>query len=154
MIIMEQAYLHDQAGMEAAFRSYFAQVREQAAGTFNDMLAPAFVSCDFSAMTVTLRVETKPWMTNPGGILHGGIISSLLDFVMGLLCRYVSGGRMTPTVDMQVSFLRPGPTEGGLLLTARITKRGRSFCYAQSSLARETEPEKLLATAAGTYFVN
>ena len=152
MIVMKQEDLLDQAGMERAFTDYFHQVAETSAGTFNAMLDPQFVRCDFDGKTLVLRVETQPWMTNPGGILHGGIIASLLDFTMGLLCRYFAGGTMTPTVSMEVSYLRAAPVEGSVCVSAQVTKVGRTFLNTLGSLWSDGAEDRLLATSTGVYF--
>ena len=149
---MKPEDLLDQAGMERAFADYFRQVSETSAGTFNDMLHPEFVRCDFDGQRVVLRVRIQKWMTNPGGILHGGIIASLLDFTMGLLCRYFSGGTMTPTVSMEVSYLRAVPMDGAICIGAQVTKRGRTFLNTLGSLWAEGAEERLLATATGVYY--
>lgn len=153
MIEMDRADLTSQAGMERAFARYFMQVREDAQG-FNAMLDPRLLSCDYENRTLTLLVETREWMKNPGGILHGGIIASLLDFVMGLLCRYFSGGTMTPTVSMTVDFLRSAPVGGNICIRAELTKRGRTICAATGSMWARDRADRLLATASGTYFVS
>ena len=154
MIEMKQEDLSDQAGMERAFADYFRQVAETEPGTFNAMLHPALIRCDFARQELVIGADIQDWMRNPGGILHGGISASLLDFTMGLLCRYCSGGRMTPTVSMEVSYLRSGPMHGRICIGARLTKRGGTFDHALSSLWTEGEEDRLLATAAGVYYVD
>ena len=153
MIVLKKEDMLDQAGMERAFRGYFRDAAREFAGQFNTMLGPEVVSCDYEKSTVTLSMEPKPWMGNPMGILHGGISASLLDMTMGLLCRYVSGGYMTPTVSMDVQYLRSGPLDRKLYVKAELTKRGFTICYATGSLWAEGAEDKLIATATGAYFV-
>lgn len=153
MIVLKKEDLHDQAGMERAFRGYFADAKREFSGQFNTMLGVEVAECDFEKSTVTLVMEPKPWMGNPIGILHGGITASLLDMTMGLLCRYCSGGHMTPTVNMDVQYLRSGPLDKKLYIHAELTKRGFSICYANGSLWAEGERENLIATSSGAYYV-
>ena len=153
MLVLKEADLHDQAGMERAFQDYFARVETEQAGTFNAMLMPTLVRCSFEGKTLLLRAELQDWMRNPGGILHGGITASLLDFTMGILARYCTGGRMTPTVSMDVSYLRAGPTEGAVCMEAGIVKPGRRFVHAACTLWTEGHEDRPLASATGVYFV-
>ncbi len=153
MIILRKEDLCDQAGMERAFRQYFVDAKRQYDGTFNQMLEAELYECSFADSTVTLCLTPKPWMSNPMEILHGGVAASVLDMTMGLLCRYCSGGYMTPTVGMDVQFLRPGPLDRRLFIRAELTKRGLSVCHATGAMWAEGAEDKLIATSSGVYFV-
>ena len=152
-IVMQATDLNDQAGMERAFRDYFRQVAQATPRALNAMLEAELVRCDFSEQSVVLGVEIQPWMTNPGGILHGGVTASLLDLAMGVLSRYVSGGVMTPTIDLNIKYLRSATAPCRLCVSGRITKRGRTFVHAESALWRPGQEDRLLATAEGIYCV-
>ena len=153
MIVLKKEDLHDQAGMERSFRGYFVDAAREYDGQFNCMLAPALYGCDYEKSTLTLVMEPKPWMGNPMGILHGGVTASVLDMAMGLLCRYCSGGYMTPTISMDVQFLRSGPLDKRLFIRAELTKRGLGICYAISSLWAEGGEDRRIATASASYYV-
>ncbi len=155
MIVLRKEDLKDQAGMERAFQWYFEHVCDdpECAGTFNTMLNARYERCDYAKKTLVIRMETVHWMSNPSNMLHGGVTASILDMVMGLLSRYVSGGYMTPTIDMSVSYLRPGPVGTNVYIEAEVTRRGFSICHAIARMWAEGEPDKLLATAAGSYYV-
>jgi len=154
MIVMAPEDLRDQAGMERAFRRYFADVREQCPGTLNAMLEPRLVAWDFREKTVTLAVDTRPWMANPGGIVHGGVTAACLDLVMGLLCRYFSGGRMTRTVHQDVDYLRAAKIGKTLCIRAESIKLGSSLCFTRGTVWAEGDPERPLASAVGCYAVD
>lgn len=153
MIVLKQEDLGDQAGMERAFRSYFIDAAREYDGTFNVMLRCGLCECSYEESTVVLCLDPQSWMANPMGILHGGVTASLLDMTMGLLCRYCSGGRMTPTISMDVQYLRSGPLDRRLYIRAELTKRGMGVCYATGSMWAEGAREKLLATSSGAYYV-
>mgnify|MGYP002625190769 CR=1 FL=1 len=153
MIQMLPEDLRDQAGMERAFAYYFSRVQQEEPGTFNAMLDLKLEACRYDAQQLVLRMEARPWMTNPGGILHGGIIASALDFAMGLLCRYCSGGAMTPTVSMEVGYLRPAPVEGAILVGAEIVKPGKTLMNASAKMWLPGREDRALAAATGIYFV-
>ena len=155
MIVLRKEDLHDQAGMERAFRWYFAHVDEDpdCHGTFNTMLGARYVDCDFAKRTLVIAVAGQHWMANPGKMLHGGVTASTLDMVMGLLCRYCSGGYMTPTIDLNVNYLRPAPYDRTLCFAAEVTRVGFRICQAVSRVWAEGEEDVVLATAAGSYYV-
>lgn len=155
MIVLRKEDLGDQAGMEHAFRWYFENVGDdpKCAGTFNTMLDARFESCDFEKRTLTISMEGRHWMSNPGDMLHGGITASILDMTMGLLCRYCSGGYMTPTIDLNVSFLRPAPFDKKLMIEAEVTRRGFNICHAVGRMWAEGAEDVVCATASGSYYV-
>lgn len=151
MILMRQEDLRDQAGMERAFRAYFEDVKTDCPGTLNHLLEARPLSCDYDGRAVTLAAETKPWMANPGGILHGGVTAAYLDLVMGLVCRYFSGGKMTRTVHADVNYLRAIPIGETIHIGASVTKLGRGICFSEGRVWAQGQPERLLATASGSY---
>lgn len=153
MIVLRKEDLGDQAGMERAFRGYFVEAAREFAGQFNTMLGTELYECDYENSTVTLVMDPQPWMGNPMGILHGGVSASVLDMTMGLLCRYCSRGLMTPTISLDVQYLRSGPLDKKLYIRAELTKRGFTVCYATGSMWAEGSPDRLIATSSGSYFV-
>lgn len=96
------------------------------------------------------------------GILHGGVISSVLDMAGGILVM-ASAVHKHPeasletletilgkcsTIDLQVSYLRPGI---GSLFTAKawMQKTGNKIAFTRMELYNDKE--SLIATASGTY---
>ena len=154
MIYLNRDDLNSQEGMERAFRGYFEDVKTECDGTFNAMLGAELESCDYAGKRVTLRVELKSWMANPGGILHGGVSASLMDYTMGLLCRYFGGGVMTPTVSMEVSYLRPGTIGGQMLIRADMTMGGFTFCHATGAAWMDGAEDEPVCTSTGVYYVS
>lgn len=94
------------------------------------------------------------------GILHGGVISSVLDMAGGMLVMAAAIEKATDpanlehvvgkcsTIDLQVSYLRPGTGE---IFTAKawMQKTGHKISFTRMELYNESET--LLATASGTY---
>ena len=153
MIVLPKEDLTSQEGMERALSRYFIDAKREFDGQFNTMLAPDMASCSYEKKTATLFVDPKPWMGNPLGILHGGVTASLLDMAMGLLCRYFSGGYMTPTISMGVQYLRAGSLDRRLFIRAELTKQGLGVCYAEGRLWEDGAEDRLIATASGAYYV-
>ena len=152
MIILDKADLKSQEGMERAFEAYFRYAKEHFGGTFNGMLGAELVSCDYERKSVLVAMDTKDWMTNPSQMVHGGVTASLLDFSMGLLARYATTGCMTPTISMEVSYLRPAPLNGRIYVEAQVSMAGFTVCHVTAKAWAE-DPQKLIATSAGAYYV-
>jgi len=97
---------------------------------------------------ISMEIETKH--LNPSGIVHGGIIFSLADTVMGIAAR--TNMSNVVTVNAQIDFLRPGKTKK-LYATANNLRVGHSFAVYQAEIT--DEDNKLISTCTATfYFIN
>ena len=96
-----------------------------------------------------------PWreeivsLRKPQGIVHGGIISSLIDLT-GLYTLVSQGARITGTAHIIVDFFRPA-TEGPLIAKGSILKMGRMISTAEVSIFGPND--KLLASGRGIYLL-
>ena len=80
-------------------------------------------------------------------ILHGGMISTLLDAAM-THCLFHHGIEAL-TADMQIRFLKPVPCNTQFLLSARLIKCCRSVYYLDSTLCCAGE---MFAKASARFF--
>ena len=84
------------------------------------------------------------------GIVHGGMIATLLDSVMGL-----DAGSRTPegfyvvTVQLNVNFIRPAWPGETLIATSVMKHEGRSTAVAQGEV--RTDAGALVATGSATF---
>jgi uncharacterized protein (TIGR00369 family) len=122
-------------------------------GALTTMLKPRFESFDLKKLTLTCSFLTEDWSRNPNGVVHGGIIASMLDTVMGTLSTWNSGTVPTPTVMLQVSYIRPVPLNTRVYIRAHITNTGRTLSHTTGDAWLESAPGKTVATAVGSYFV-
>ncbi len=93
-----------------------------------------------------LRVETGPEHANNFGIVHGGLLCTMLDIAMGTAARQVAGDTVM-TLDMQVSFLAPG--RGTLIATGNVVRAGRSIIFTEAEV--RTETQELVAKSTGIF---
>ena len=68
---------------------------------------------EFGDGSVTARLQCQPHHCNSRGVVHGGALMSLLDFVMAIAARRwgadgVPDCNGNVTIEMKTSFLRPG----------------------------------------------
>lgn len=152
-ILMSKEDSHDQAGMEHAFRKYFEDLKADGGEQLNLLLEAEFAFCSFEEKEVWLKTNPKPWMANPEGLMHGGIIASYLDYAMGMLCHYTVGEKLMPTLNLNVNYLRPVKIGKPIWIRARIIKQGRAVTFAEGGIYPEGMKERLLAAATGSYYV-
>jgi uncharacterized protein (TIGR00369 family) len=90
---------------------------------------------------------------NPIGVVHGGLVCTLLDSVCGCAVQtQLPQGTGYTSLEIKVSYLRPVHADSGQL-TARgwVTRRGRRASFAEGDV--RTPDGKVVATASSTCLV-
>lgn len=90
-----------------------------------------------------LRLSWRPDLNQPAGILHGGVIASVIDtgiahaLLMTDMFRELSarGGHMV-SVDLRVKYFRP-VSSGAIVCESTIPRLGRRIIHAQSIVTDE-----------------
>ncbi|WP_017755119.1 PaaI family thioesterase [Calidifontibacillus oryziterrae] len=96
--------------------------------------------------TCTVEFEVEDFMHNPHQILHGGVISFVLDVSMGHLCKKIVGAALT--AEMKVQYFK-AVKSGKLICEAKFLKKGRRISFLES---RMWDSEgNLIAMATGTF---
>ena len=106
--------------------------------------------CDGPAGTLVLRYQTKPWMANIWGVVHGGVTANLVDTSMGIACA-AQCGVITPTISLTVNYARPVPLEAEVTVRIRTVRCGATSGQMYAEVYPAGQPDKLLVTASGTY---
>jgi uncharacterized protein (TIGR00369 family) len=83
-----------------------------------------------------LKVAWRPDLTQPAGIMHGGIIATLIDtgIAHAILLTDVhkhDGSTSIVSVDLRVKYLRP-VSEGLIYCESTVPRLGRSIIHAES----------------------
>jgi len=96
-----------------------------------------------------IALDKRPELLNSWGATHGGVVMTMLDYVMSAAVRGhygVDGGVLT--VDMSVGFMKAGFGES-IRADARVLHGGQSTAFCEGE-ARD-EKGALLAKAIGTF---
>jgi uncharacterized protein (TIGR00369 family) len=90
---------------------------------------------------------------NPIGMVHGGLVCTLLDTVIGCAVHStLPAGVGYTSIELKVNYLRPVHSgNGGVTAHGWVTKPGRRVAFAEGEV-RDSEG-KLLATASGSCLV-
>jgi uncharacterized protein (TIGR00369 family) len=77
-----------------------------------------------------VSLDVRPYMFNPQGSLHGGVLATALDISMGHLLKHQLGAGAT--LEMKVQYF--APVRSGLVTCrASFLKKGRKTFFLQSS---------------------
>ncbi|MCV2491164.1 PaaI family thioesterase [Geodermatophilus sp. YIM 151500] len=116
---------------------------------FGNFFLSRFLSLDISyddqAQTCSVVLPYAPFLCNPQGTVHGGVITTAMDISMGHLChRFLS---TAVTIEMQLRFFRPLTGTG--VIQGRILRAGQRIVHLESHLY--DEQHRLAAFATGTW---
>ncbi|MDP9301079.1 MAG: PaaI family thioesterase [Actinomycetota bacterium] len=104
-----------------------------------------------AAGDVRLGWEARPDHRNLQGLVHGGILATLVDIAMGLAVRTVVGPtRRHVTIDLDVHYLRPA-RPGRLEAVGSVVRVGKQVGFAEGTVTDASG--RLLVRASGTYSV-
>ena len=88
------------------------------------------MTVSYEADACIVSLDVKPFMYNPQGSLHGGVLATALDISMGHLLKHQFGAGAT--LEMKVQYF--APVRSGLVTCrAKFLKKGRKTFFLQSS---------------------
>lgn len=102
---------------------------------------------------VTFAVTPDESAYNPIGMVHGGLVCTLLDSVVGCAVHtQLPAGTGYTSIELKVSYLRPVHASTGTIhARGWVTKPGRRVAFAEGDV--RDGAGKLLATASGSLLV-
>jgi uncharacterized protein (TIGR00369 family) len=102
---------------------------------FHALLNPVAISADAETGVVVIRLPYSPALGRAAGSpnVHGGAIAALIDMAAHAAVA-VQTGRMAPTVDLRIDYLKPAPG-ADLYATAKVLRLGRAIARADVEVA-------------------
>jgi len=115
------------------------QSEQRQQSRFLDLIGARLDEMNEEYARISLLLEERH--TNPNGVMHGGVIATLMDEAVGAVVASVRGMdvmREAPhsTVDMNVSFLSAARAGDEIVVEARALKVGRSVAFAEAEAKR------------------
>lgn len=86
---------------------------------------------------VKMAFKVEPYMLNPLGIMHGGIMATILDEVMGAASFTLGRPNGFATINMNVDFLKPAKAGDILWAEATIVRAGKTVLHIKAELYNE-----------------
>ncbi len=131
---------------------------------FNRMLGLKLDHLDHTHVIMNFNMKEELVGNFLQGILHGGVISSVLDMAGGMVVMaaaiYKNADKSveelvdiigkTSTVDLQISYLRPGLGEL-FIAKAWLIKSGKKISFSRMELSNQDDT--LIAAGNGTYLL-
>ena len=105
----------------------------------------------FDGGEATLHLLPRPEHRNSHGVVHGGVVMTLLDVALATAARSVNPSMGVVTIEMKTSFVRPAPADEAHALVAhgKLLHRTRSLAFVEGSVL--DAQGQLCAHATGTF---
>ncbi len=104
---------------------------------------------DIRPNEAVIKIEMRDDLSQPSGVLHGGVTAAMIDTAMAFAVRtHLADDEFTATIDLTVHYLRPH-TSGTVICTARVVRAGTRIFTVSADV--ENEEGKLIATGLSTY---
>ena len=118
---------------------------------FRELVGAELSAAGEGRAVVRLRAGNRH--LNPGGTVHGGAISTLVDVSMAeaIGTTVAEGDERPVTVEMKVNYMTPGKP-GAIVSEARVRKGGKTMTVVEAEVVQEEDGE-VVALATGTYTI-
>ncbi|MBT3791373.1 MAG: PaaI family thioesterase [Alphaproteobacteria bacterium] len=113
---------------------------------FLDLVGPIYGRDNEGRIEVGLYADDRH--KNPGGVIHGGLLMTLVDNLMGATIHHTVGPRYAATVSLNCDFLsatKPGEWISGI---GEVTRHTSSMVFIRGLLKADDRP---IMTAAGVF---
>ena len=116
-----------------------------------DLIGGELDSWEEGRVVMSIKLEDRHM--NPGGVLHGGVLTTLMDEATAHAIATVRGLEAPlATVDMNVSFLAAARPGDELQCEARTLRVGRAVAFAEAEVRRRGRGD-LVAKGRFTYAI-
>jgi acyl-coenzyme A thioesterase 13 len=86
---------------------------------------------------LSVEVIVRKDMCNPGGILHGGVATGMMDDVIGLTVFMLGNQVFYSSVNLSVDFLFAAKPDEKLIVKSKIVRMGKKIAHAEGEIRNE-----------------
>jgi len=120
---------------------------------FGELLGYSVGAVDRDSGSAVVTLTARAEHLSPSGRVHGGVISSLLDYACGIaVCSTLGPHEVCSTVEIKVSYFRPIRLGDDLEAVAQVAFRGKRLCALVATLKRKGDIQPV-AMASATFNV-
>lgn len=97
---------------------------------------------EFSEGLVRLSLELREHHTNPNGVMHGGVVTTLMDEALGGVIASVRGleemfAAPHATIEMNASFLAGARPGDRVIVEGRVLRVGKRVAFGEAEMRRD-----------------
>lgn len=103
--------------------------------------------------SVEFQFTIRKEMTNPVGMLHGGVIAGMIDDCMGVNFFILGLKYFYPTINLNVEFFNPVAEGETVMVKTQVVKQGKTVINIKADMINE-KTKKLVAQATSNLVVS
>ena len=126
-----------------ALKAHIGQTLPKNPSPFGVWLNPIIRSVEHGELELEFLVRED--MSNPAGIMHGGITASMIDETIGMMMYCLGEPHFKASINLVVDFLAPARPGDTLLVKAKLTKKGKNLFHALGEMIRKDD-HRLIST--------
>ncbi len=107
-------------------------------GEFTNMIGPIYQCIDARGFCYAFRAEARH--TNNGGVVHGGMLVSVMDVMLAYLIEHEIGPKPRATTSLSVDFLTSARPGDWLEARGTITRRTSSLVFVRGLMTAGERP--------------
>ncbi|MGE0153242.1 MAG: PaaI family thioesterase [Reyranellaceae bacterium] len=101
---------------------------------FSAHVGPFYVRKPRDGHRLAFAFRALPHHANRGGVVHGGMLVSFADHVLGAMCFKAAGNKPCSTITLDCSFVSPGRPGDWIECTGDIARMTRSVIFIDGRL--------------------
>ena len=86
---------------------------------------------------LTMEVIVRKDMCNPGGILHGGVATGMMDDLIGMTTFSMGTQAFYASINLSVDFLFAAKPDEKLTVKSKIVRMGKKIAHAEGEIKNE-----------------
>jgi uncharacterized protein (TIGR00369 family) len=139
------------------------KITRETVATIKDVLIAHVPHAGAIGLTVVDAAPAEAWLSVPydeklvgnveTGVIHGGVITTLLDNACGIAVQLALGARMSiATLDLRIDYMKPATPGLDLMSHAHCYKVTRNIAFVRGT-AYHTDEADPIATCVGTFML-
>lgn len=144
--------IHTQEEADQAVKEMLENRRQLFSDGIMGQICPKDCKVSLEERSGDFVFQMTEWMSNPLGIVHGGILVTMFDTCGGILSRIITGIFHVTTVSIQTTFLKPVQIGDEIHLKVKMTSIGKTLLSMTAEIFLP-DGKTVAATATMTYYV-
>lgn len=126
------------------FKSNIGKEMSENVPPFSQWLRGTIAEAEEGSFTIDFVVRKE--MTNPLGLLHGGVQAAMLDEVIGMTIAALDKPKPAVSINLHVDFIGKAVIGDKVRVISKVIRQGKQVIHAEGKLLL-LENEKLIAKA-------
>jgi uncharacterized protein (TIGR00369 family) len=118
------------------FKAHIGKPMSDVAPPLTQWLGGTLLKAELGSFEMSFTVRKE--MTNPAGLLHGGIHASILDDIIGMTVAALGLANLYVSINLHIDFLAPAKIGETVVAKSTIIRSGKTIVNAVAEIYNES----------------